>query len=128
MAAGQGAFADEAQQRWGETDAYKESQRRVNSYSESDWARMQGEQQANLDAFVAALRSGEPADGSVAMACAEEHRRLIDQWFYPLSYEMQVNLAQMYLSDGRFMEFYERQAEGLTQYVHDAIVANAAQQ
>jgi hypothetical protein len=118
-------YADEARERWGQTDAYKESQRRVNSYGEADWARMQGEQQANVDAFVAALRAGEPSDGDVAKACAEEHRRIIDAWFYPLSYEMQVNLAEMYLADGRFTEFYEKQADGLAQYVHDAILANA---
>lgn len=119
-------YADEARERWGETEAYKESQRRVNSYSAEDWARMQAAQQANIESLVAALRSGEPADGSIAKACAEEHRRLIDEWFYPVSYQMHINLAEMYLADGRFMEFYERQADGLTQFLHDAILANAA--
>lgn len=121
----EGPYANEARERWGATEAYKESQRRVNSYTEADWARMQEEQQANLDAFVAALQAGEPSGGEIAKACAEEHRRVIDAWFYPLSYEMQVNLAEMYLADGRFTEFYERQAPGLAQYVHDAILANA---
>lgn len=126
MAGVNNPYADEARERWGDTDAYKESQRRVNSYREADWALMQSEQKANLDAFVTALRSGASADSVEAKACAEEHRRIIDAWFYPLSYEMQINLAEMYLADGRFMEFYERHADGLTQYVHDAIVANAA--
>ena len=35
-------------------------------------------------------------------------------------------LAQMYLEDARFREHYEAVAPGLAQYVHDAIVANAA--
>lgn len=118
-------YADEARERWGETDAYKESTKRVGSYTEADWARMQGEQQANIDAFIAVMASGKPADSDEAMACAEEHRRLIDQWFYPLNYEMQTNLADMYIADPRFAEFYDNQAAGLAQYVHDAIHANA---
>ena len=34
-------------------------------------------------------------------------------------------LAEMYIADGRFTSTYERQAEGLAAYFHDAIVANA---
>lgn len=34
-------------------------------------------------------------------------------------------LAEMYIADERFARTYERQAEGLAAYVHDAIVANA---
>jgi len=121
----QDPYADEARDRWGKTEVYQESQRRVSSYSEAHWPQMQGEQQANIDAFVAALQSGQSAESESAKAYAEEHRRLIDQWFYPLSYEMQVNLAEMYLADPRFTEFYDNHADGLAQFVHDAIVANA---
>lgn len=127
MTAQQNPYEEEARERWGDTDAYKESQRRVNSYGESDWAQMQAEQQANIEAWVAALSSGEVPESAQAKACAEEHRRIIDHWFYPLSYEMQVNLAEMYLADGRFMAFYEQHADGLTQYLHDAIIANAVE-
>jgi MerR family transcriptional regulator, thiopeptide resistance regulator len=118
-------YADEARERWGETDAYKESERRTGSYSEADWARMQAEQQANVEAFAAVLASGAGAESEEGMACAEEHRRLIDAWFYPLSYEMQINLAEMYIADSRFTEFYDKHAPGLAQFVHDAIHANA---
>lgn len=117
--------ADEAEERWGETDAYKESHRRTSSYSKEDWLEVQAEQQAVLDAFIAAMTAGLPTDSEEAMSAAELHRLGIDKRFYPCSYDMQVNLAEMYLADPRFTEYYEKQATGLAQYVADSIFANA---
>ncbi len=118
-------YETEAKERWGDTDAYKISTARVANYSEADWAIQKAEQQAAVDLFIAAMQAGLPADSSEAGAPAEEHRLQIDKWFYPCSYEMQSGLAQMYIADERFAKFYNDQADGLAQYVHDAIIANA---
>jgi MerR family transcriptional regulator, thiopeptide resistance regulator len=120
-----GEWADEAEQRWGETDAFGESQRRTALYTKQDWERIKAES-ADINAgFAELMRAGQPADSVSAMAVAEAHRTHIDRWFYPLPYSMHRNLAGMYLQDPRFMATYERQATGLAQYVHDAIIANA---
>jgi MerR family transcriptional regulator, thiopeptide resistance regulator len=118
-------YAEEAEQRWGDTDAYRESHRRTSSYSKDDWLRLK-EEGANIERRMAnALASGVPADSAEAMDAAEEHRLHIDRWFYPCSYEMHTGLADMYVADARFTEHYEKVAPGLAQYVHDAIHANA---
>ena len=39
---------------------------------------------------------------------------------------MHVGLAEMYIMDPRFTANYEKVAPGLAQYMHDAILANAA--
>lgn len=116
----------EVEERWGETDAYRESRRRVARYTKADWERIKADGTAATDAMVAAMQSGKPADGAEAMDGAEAHRRQIDQWFYPCSYDMHVGLAEMYLADPRFTATYEKIAPGLAQYVHDAIRANAS--
>jgi len=115
----------EVEERWGDTDAYRESQRRVARYTKADWERIKADGQAAVDAMFAAMRAGLPADGQEAMGGAEAHRRQIDEWFYPCSHEMHVGLAEMYLADPRFTATYEKIAPGLARYVHDAIVANA---
>jgi hypothetical protein len=118
-------YAAEAEERWGETDAYRESHRRTSSYTKEDWHRL-GEQSGQIEAELAAcLAAGEPADGARAKAAAEAHRLHIDSWFYPCSHDMQVGLAEMYLADPRFRARYDEIAPGLAQYLHDAIVANA---
>jgi len=67
----------------------------------------------------------ERAESPDAMDLAEEHRQLISRWFYECSYEIHTGLADMYLADERFMATYENIKLGLTQYLHDAIHANA---
>jgi MerR family transcriptional regulator, thiopeptide resistance regulator len=85
--------AAEVQERWGDTDAYRESARRTRSYTKDDWLRIKAEGEAVGLAFQAALEAGLPADSVEAMDAAEAHRLQIDRAFYPCSYEMHVGLA-----------------------------------
>jgi DNA-binding transcriptional MerR regulator len=119
-------YAGEAEQRWGQTDAYRESRRRTAGYDKAQWQHVKAEQQALEARLVAALRAGEPADGPVAKGLAEEHRAYISRWFYDCTYDIQLGLADMYLADPRFTAHYEEQAAGLAGYLHAAIHANAA--
>ena len=118
--------AAEADERWGETDAYKESARRSKAYSKDNWLQIKEESEKVTAGLIRAMQAGEPPDGAEAMDLAEEHRRQIDKWFYPLGYEMHVGLADMYLADLRFTATYEDMAEGLAAYIAQAIRANAA--
>ena len=118
--------AEEVQERWGQTDAYRESQRRTARYSREDWTRIRDAQQAVTLQAADLLRSGAAADSVEAMDVAEEHRQQISEWFYDCSYEMHTGLAEMYVTDPRFTATYEKVAPGLAQYFHDAILANAA--
>ena len=120
-----GDWADEAEQRWGDTDAFRESQRRTASYTKRDWERIKAESEEINARFAGLMRSGQPADSVVAMDVAEAHRAHVDRWFYPVPYAMHRNLAGMYVQDPRFATTYEKLAPGLAQYVHDAIIANA---
>ncbi|MEH0933770.1 MerR family transcriptional regulator [Micromonospora psammae] len=119
------AHAEEAEQRWGDTDAYRESNRRVAGYSKEDWLRHKAENEDWARRLTAVLASGAPADSPEAMALAEEHRQIIVRWFYDCSYEMHTGLADMYLADPRFTEYYEKIAPGLAAYLSEAIHANA---
>jgi DNA-binding transcriptional MerR regulator len=118
--------AAEVEERWGDTDAYRESKRRASGYTKADWQRIKAQGQAAIEQVVAAMNAGKPADSPLAMDGAEAHRRQIDDAFYPVSYEMHVGLAEMYIADPRFTATYEKIAPGLAQYLHDAIKANAA--
>ncbi|MEW2430276.1 MerR family transcriptional regulator [Micromonospora sp. NPDC047644] len=115
----------EAEQRWGDTDVYRESNRRVSRYTKDDWLRNKAENEDWGRRMVAVLTSGAAADSPEAMDLAEEHRQLISRWFYECSYEIHTGLADMYLADERFTAFYENIAPGLAAYLHEAIHANA---
>ncbi|MEU7608831.1 MerR family transcriptional regulator [Micromonospora sp. NPDC049204] len=118
-------YEAEVKQRWGDTDAYRESNRRVSRYTKEDWLRNKTENEDWGRRIVALMASGAPADSPEAMDLAEEHRQLINRWFYECSYEMQTALADMYLADERFTAYYEKIAPGLAVYLNEAIHANA---
>lgn len=120
-----GEWAEEAAERWGDTEPYRQSQQRTAAYSKEDWQRIKAEADSNVAAFAAALRAGQPASGAAAMDLAERHRQHISQYFYDCGYPMHRGLADMYLADERFTANYEGVEPGLAQYVHDAIHANA---
>ncbi len=115
----------EAEERWGDTEAYRESHRRTSKYTKDDWARIKAESAAIEGRFVAALAAGLPPDGEVAVAAAEAHRLSITTWFYDCGYAMHRGLADMYVGDERFAEHYDAQAPCLAEYVRDAIHSNA---
>src|SRR6478735_3169702 len=118
-------YQQEAQERWGETDAWKQSAARTKRYTKADWEQVKAEMDAVNAAFVAAMAAGEPATSEAAMDAAEQHRRHIADRFYDLDHGFHRGLADMYVADPRFTKTYEDVAPGLAQYVHDAIHANA---
>jgi DNA-binding transcriptional MerR regulator len=119
-------YAEEAEQRWGGTEEYAESQRRAARYTKDDWKRVQAEVDAWSERYQALMAAGEPPTGEAAMDLAEEHRRHISKWFYECSYELHQCLGGMYVSDERFKAFYDAMRPGLAEHLRDAITANAA--
>jgi len=118
-------YAEEAEQRWGDTDAYRESHRRVATYTNDDWQELKS-QSTDIDRrLAAALGAGAAADGEEAMDLAEEHRMHITRWFYDCGYDIHVGLGDMYVGDPRFTARYEEIAPALAQFLRDAIRANA---
>jgi DNA-binding transcriptional MerR regulator len=119
-------YLAEAEERWGATDAFRESQRRVARYTKADWQQLKDEAAAYGERLVAAMRSGAAPDSDAAMDAAEEHRQHISRWFYDCTYEIHVGLGQVYVDDPRFTATYEAIAPGLAAYLSEAIQANAA--
>jgi DNA-binding transcriptional MerR regulator len=118
-------YEDEVRERWGDTEAYRESARRTSRYSKADWERYQAEAEAIMREAARLFRAGAAADGAEAMAVAERHRLSIDRWFYPCAPGMHSALADMYEADARFAENTDRYAPGLTPWWSAAIRANA---
>lgn len=121
-------YAQEAEERWGNTGAYKESMRRTSEYTADDWHEVTAEAEGVAEAFAQLVRAGTSPESPQALAVAERHRRHIEDRFYPCSHEMHSNLGEMYVADHRFTEYWDKRVEGLAGFVRDAITANAISQ
>jgi MerR family transcriptional regulator, thiopeptide resistance regulator len=117
-------YEDEARERWGNTEAYQESARRTKRYTKEDWDRYKGEAQAIGERIVERMRAGAPPSDEAVQAAVEDHRLLIDRWFYPCSVEMHQQLGAMYVTDPRFTANLDRIAPGYARYLSDAIAAS----
>ncbi|WP_211319450.1 MerR family transcriptional regulator [Quadrisphaera granulorum] len=119
-------YAAEAQDRWGQTEAWAQSQQRTSRYTQADWQQVKAEVDELNAAFADLLTAGEPADGEAAMDVAERHRLHVCERFYDMNHAMHRSVSQLYVDDSRFTATYEAVAPGLAQYVRDAAYANAA--
>ena len=115
--------AAEADERWGGTDPYQESQRRTATYSKDDWLQVKAEGTAVTEAMAGAMRAGKPADSAEAAAAAAAHREHISRWFYDVTPEVHQGLAEMYVADPRFAKTYDDVEPGLAAYLSAAILA-----
>jgi MerR family transcriptional regulator, thiopeptide resistance regulator len=116
-------YAAEAEERWGETDAWKQSQQRVSRFSKDDWIAIKAEGDALVDALAQAKRGGVQPGSVEANELAARHRASTER-FYDCGDEMHRNLVEMYLADERFTRYYDDVEPGLAQFVHDIVVAS----
>lgn len=116
-------YATEAEERWGDTDAWQQSRERVAQFTKQDWIDIKEENDALLAALAQAKRDGVAPGSAPGNALAARHRASIER-YYDCSDEMHVCLGQMYVADERFSRYYDEAQPGLAQFVHDIIVAS----
>ncbi len=116
--------AEEAEERWGGTEAWAQSQAEAAKRPKEDWTRFRTEMEEMHERLVAGFTSGLAPDSPEAMDLAERHRAWVNvSWV--CTPQLHRNLVDMYLADERFAKTYDDMAPGLTQWLHDAAYANA---
>ena len=99
-------YQAEAEERWGDTAEWAQSQEKLAQMGENDFARLQREQDAFAADLVAARDAGIEAGSDEAEALVARHREMIGQW-YEVTPARQLILARMYVGDERFHEAYK---------------------
>ncbi len=114
----------EAKARWGSTEAYAQSQKRVAKMSKADLERVKAEGAAVDAAAARALARGEdPASAAVRAIMARKFEQL--RAFYEPDKELFAGLGRMYSEDERFRKHYEDIAPGLADFLRLAMSAYA---
>jgi len=115
------AYQVEAKEKWGNTEAYKQSTARVKQMGEAGLAKVVAEGKAIEQEL--AQHIGESITSPVVQDLVARHREQISN-FYEVSDEIYSGLADMYITDPRFTKHYEDVSSGLAQFLHDAILAS----
>ena len=109
-------YAEEVRQRWGSTDAYKESQ-----LHNTDFSKAAALLDAVFEKFAELNRSGISPSDEPAKVQVEKLQRCITDNFYTCSNEILAGLGQMYVADDRFKTNIDKHGEGTAEYVSQCI-------
>ena len=125
---GEAKFAEhqaEAKELYEGTDDWQISQQRTSNWGAQDWAAHKEKFDAVDARLAAAVAGGVAPDSDEAAQLVAEHREVLSE-FFPVSYAKHYLISRGYITDPRFTEYYERQQEGLAQWLADAIEYVAA--
>ena len=114
-------YEDEAKQRWGNTDAYKESQAKTAGYSKDKWNEAVGGMNS-IFAELAECKSREDSAGSTNVQnLVKKLQDYITANFYHCTDEILAGLGQMYVGDERFKNNINTHGENTAEFVSEAI-------
>ena len=120
-------YENEARKRWGDTGAYKESERRTADYDLADWSELS----AGMDAFMAGFAelkgSGAAPGDEPARLQVEQLKQFITNKMYTCTDEILSGLGQLYVADERFTKNIDKHGEGTAEYVSASIKSYCGQ-
>lgn len=121
------AHQSEAEDRYGDTDDWRESRERTASWQTADW-RDNAERFHDIESrMIDAIRDGVAPDSKEAESLVEEHREALSE-FFPVTPAKHYIMSRGYIHDERFRAHYDSQYVGFAQWLADAIESAARRQ
>ena len=114
-------YEDEAKQRWGGTDAYKESQAKTAGYSTDKWNDVLTGMNGVFGEFAECKNCGESTESEAAQQLVKKLQDYITANFYHCTNEILAGLGQMYVCDERFKNNIDKCGEATADFVAEAI-------
>ena len=112
-------YAQEAAERWGNTEAFLESREKHKSYTPEDKARIQAEME---EIFTAFGQCGDP-ESPETQALVRRWQEHITKYHYRCTDSILACLGESYVNDPRFKENVDKYGPGTAQKMSDAIKA-----
>ena len=112
-------YSEEAREKYGNCDAYKESIKKTSKYKKEDWKRINDTTADIYKKIIANMDKG-PADAEVQKAVAELRQQITDN-FYNCTPEIFRGLGELYVCDKRFTANIDKYKEGLAEFLRQAM-------
>lgn len=112
-------YAEEVKKRWGNTDAYKEYEKKTGSYDKNSWNTINEEMAEILKEF--ADNRDKDVNSDIVQSLVEKWRGYITLNFYNCTKEILSCLGLMYIGDERFKENIDKYGEGTAEFMAKAI-------
>lgn len=112
-------YAQEVKERWGDTEAYAQSEEKTSKYTKEQWSFLNGEGDAILRQF-GENRTDSP-DGDAAQQLVKKWQDYITANYYNCTIDILSGLGMMYVADERFTKNIDKYGEGTAEFMSKAI-------
>ena len=114
-------YETEARSRWGNTDAYREHERKTKNYSKEKWAEANDALMAIFAEFSKYKNNEYGANSPEVQSLVGKLQDYITQNYYTCTNEILGGLGHMYVADERFKTNIDKYGEGTAEYASRAI-------
>jgi len=112
-------YQEEAEQRWGNTEAYMQSMQRIQKMTKGEMEKMKESAELLVQNLARNMDKG-IRDKEVQALIALHYKGI--QFFYDCPLDMYRHLGKMYVDDMRFAVYYNNHRSGLAVFMRDSIV------
>ena len=116
-------YSNEARERWGNTDAYREHEQKTKNYTKEKWAEANDGLMAIFAEFAMCNASGANADSAEAQELVAKLQAHITANYYTCTDEILAGLGKMYIADERFKKNIDKHGDGTAEFASKAITA-----
>ena len=116
-------YKAEAQEKWGNTSAYKEHTEKTKNYSKQKWDTLAKDMDCIMADFAVCMKNGETSDSDEVQSLVKKLQNHITENYYLCTNEILAGLGQMYVADERFTNNIDKHADGTATFICKAIEA-----
>lgn len=114
-------YENEARERFGNTNEYREYEKKTKNYSKQKWAEVNDGLMAIFSDFAVLKNKGASTDSAEAQALVAKLQAHITANYYTCTDEILSGLGKMYVCDDRFKNNIDKYGEGTAEFVAGAI-------
>ena len=114
-------YEAEAHERWGDTEAYREYNKKTNGYTKEKWAEANDGLMAIFAEFATCKANGATPSSVEAQALVVKLQSHITDNYYTCTDAILAGLGKMYVADERFKKNIDKYGEGTAEFAAEAI-------
>ena len=111
----------EVQQKWGNTEAYKEYSEKSKEYSKEKYSSLADDMNGIFSEFAICMKNDAKPDSDEVQRVVKKLQSHITEKYYTCTNEILSGLGLMYISDERFKNNINKNGIGTAEFVSEAI-------
>ena len=114
-------YTEETRERWGDTEAYREYDKKTNGYTKEKWTEANDGLMAIFAEFATCKANGATPGSAEAQALVAKLQNHITANYYTCTDEILAGLGKMYVADERFKKNIDKNGDGTAEFAAEAI-------